>query len=104
MVNDKLALVRDIDLKFVDDKGRTNLERMQKGLAAIDPNTGLSYELHHVGQKMDSTLAILTEAEHMQGGNNSLWHAIGKESEIDRAIFDKERIAFWKSLAMRLGG
>ncbi len=104
MVNDKLALVREIDLKFVDDKGRTNLERMQKGLAALDPNTGLSYELHHVGQKMDSTLAILTEAEHMQGGNNSLWHAIGKESEIDRAIFDKERIAFWKSLAMRLGG
>lgn len=104
MVNDKLALVRDIDLKFVDDKGRTNLERMQKGLAAIDPNTGLSYELHHVGQKMDSTLAILTEAEHMQGGNNALWHAIGKESEIDRVIFDKERIAFWKSLAIRLGG
>lgn len=104
MVNDKLALVREIDLKFVDDKGRTNLERMQKGLAALDPNTGISYELHHVGQKMDSTLAILTEAEHMQGGNNSLWHAIGKESEIDRAIFDKERIAFWKSLAMRLGG
>ena len=104
MVNDKLALVRDIDLKFVDDKGRTNLERMQKGLAALDPNTGLSYELHHVGQKMDSTLAILTESEHMQGGNNSLWHTIGKASEIDRTIFDKERVVFWKSMAMRLGG
>ena len=104
MVNGKLALVRNIDLKFVDDKGRTNLERMKKGLAAIDPNTGSSYELHHVGQKMDSTLAILTDAEHMQGGNNSIWHIIGKASEIDRDVFDGERIAFWKSMAMNLGG
>lgn len=104
MVNGKLALVRDIDLKFVDDEGRTNLERMQKGLAAIDPNTGLSYELHHVGQKMDSTLAILTESEHMQGGNNAIWHNIGNESEINRALFAQERMAFWRSLAKLLGG
>ena len=104
MVNNKIALVRDIDLQFIDDKGRTNLERMQKGLAAIDPDTGLSYELHHVSQKMDSTLAILTKAEHMGKANNSILHILDKSTEIDRAVFDSERIAFWKSMSMILGG
>ena len=65
MVNGNTALIRDIDLDFVDEMGRTNLERMQQGLAALDPATGGSYQLHHVGQRADSTLAILTRAEHM---------------------------------------
>ncbi len=100
LVDGKTALVRDIDIKsVVDDYGRTNLQRMQQGLAAIDPKTGKSYQLHHIGQKMDSTLAILTESEHMQGGNNTIWHELGKASEIDRKVFDKQREAFWKALA-----
>lgn len=100
LVNGKTALVRNIDItKVVDDYGRTNLQRMQQGLAAIDPATGQSYQLHHIGQKMDSTLAILTESEHMQGGNNTIWHELGKASEIDRKVFDKQREAFWKALA-----
>lgn len=65
MVNGNTALIRDIDLDFVDEMGRTNLERMQQGLAALDPATGGSYQLHHVGQRADSTLAILTRVEHM---------------------------------------
>lgn len=103
MINGKTALLRDIDLKFVDEMGRTNLQRMQEGLAALDP-TGQSYQLHHIGQKMDSTLAILTEAEHMQGGNNLIWHELGKASEITRSVFDKQRAAFWKNVASILGG
>ncbi len=106
MVDGKTALVhdiRDIDItSVVDDYGRTNLQRMQQGLAAIDPTTGKSYQLHHIGQKMDSTLAILTEAEHMQGGNNTIWHELGKASEIDRGVFDKQREAFWKAYAKLL--
>ena len=65
MVNGNTALIRDIDLDFVDEMGRTNLERMKQGLAALDPATGDSYQLHHIGQRADSTLAILTRAEHM---------------------------------------
>ena len=102
MVDGKIALIREIDLKYVDEMGRTNLQRMEQGLAALDPATGQSYQLHHIGQKMDSTLAILTEAEHMKGGNNLIWHELGKASEIDRAVFDKQRAAFWETVAESL--
>jgi len=105
MVNGQTALVRKIDLNFVDDMGRTNLERMKQGLAALD-DTGTAYELHHVGQKADSTLAILTKSEHMQGGNNTIWHELGSASEVHGAgnTWDAQRQAFWKSIAKILGG
>lgn len=100
MVNNQLALVRDIDLNYVDpDSGLTNLELMTKGRAPIDPATGKAYELHHVGQTMKSTLAILTEAEHDLPG----LHII-KESQIDRVAFKTIRKNFWKSMATILGG
>lgn len=101
IVNGKSALIRDIDLNFVDEMGRTNLERMQQGLAALDPATGNAYQLHHVGQRVDSTLAILTEAEHMQGGNNSIWHVFGNPSETHAPgnNWDAQRKAFWKAMA-----
>lgn len=50
----------------------TNLERMKMGHPPIDPISGKAYELHHVGQSIDSPLAILTKVEHMQGGNNTI--------------------------------
>lgn len=100
MVNNQLALVRDIDVNYVDpDSGLTNLELMAKGRAPLDPATGKTYELHHVGQKMKSTLAILTEAEHDMPG----LHVI-EESQIDRIAFKKIRKDFWKSMATILGG
>ena len=59
-VSNKAALVREIDLGYTKD-GVTNLERMLNGRAPLDA-TGTAYELHHIGQKTDSTLAILTRA------------------------------------------
>ena len=106
MINGHTALVRNIDLNYVDDFGRTNLERMREGLAALDPATGNPYQLHHIGQKVDSTLAILTEAEHMQGGNNLIWHDVSKITEVHGIgnNWDSQRQAFWKSMAEILGG
>lgn len=104
MVDGRMALIREIDLDFVDEFGRTNLQRMKDGLAALDPATGQSYQLHHIGQRMDSTLSILTEAEHMQGGNNLIWHELGGESQIDRAAFAFIRQDFWMDMASILGG
>ncbi|MBQ9043037.1 MAG: hypothetical protein IJ111_15330 [Eggerthellaceae bacterium] len=102
MVSGRTALVRDIDLKYKsllpDGKTEvTNLERMARGYAPIDPATGKAYQLHHIGQKADGTLAVLTEAEHQ--GNSAILNTIGQESEIDRAAFDKIREEFWKSYA-----
>lgn len=59
MVNGKTALVRQIDLNYVDElTGKTNLQLMQEGYAPYDP-TGQKYQLHHIGQRNDSPLAIL---------------------------------------------
>lgn len=105
MVNGNTALIRNIDLNFVDDLGRTNLQRMQDGLAALDP-TGVPYELHHIGQHADSTLAILTKAEHMQGGNNKIWHILGETTEVHGAgnTWNTQRQQFWKAFAEMASG
>ncbi len=99
MVNGKTALVRNIDLNYVDEAtGQTNLEKMQQGLAALDPN-GKPYELHHIGQHDDSTLAILTQEEHRLGDSYGIWHKLTGSSEINREEFKDKREAFWKDLA-----
>lgn len=100
MVSGKLALIRDIDLNATSDlagKTVTNLERMKKGYPPIDPATGKSYQLHHIGQKSDATLAILTEDEHLK--NPSILNILGKESEINRPAFEKIKRQFWKDYA-----
>ena len=97
---DEIALVRnDIDLFKVDEFGRTNLQRMKSGLAPLD-STGKSFELHHIGQKNDGTIAILTSAEH----DNPALHGFKSVSEIDRPAFDKIRSEFWKAMAKIMSG
>ena len=100
MINGKLALVRkDIDLyNIVDEMGRNNLERMRKGLSPIgvdDAGNVFKYELHHIGQEADATLAILTTAEH----DNPALHKFKSISEINRGEFDVVRSHFWKTMA-----
>lgn len=101
MVSGKTALVQDIDWFYrsptPDGRGITNLERMLKGLAPIDPATGNAYQLHHIGQKSDATLAVLTGEQHQ--GNSAILNIAGKESEVDHAKFAKTRKKFWQSLA-----
>ena len=101
-VDGSAALIRDIDLDFVDDMGRTNLERMREGLAALDPD-GVPYELHHLGQSQDSVLAILTQQEHRGVGNHAIWHDLISPSQVDHgAVWDAQRAAFWRSFAARV--
>lgn len=104
MVDGKLALVRDIPLDYVSELPNgekvTNLVRMQKGYAPIDPATGKAFQLHHVNQNANGTLAILTEAEHQ--GNSSILNTFGKESEIDREAFSAIRKEFWQKFAAGL--
>ena len=100
MVNGRTALVQNIDLNYVstlpDGTEVTNLVRMQRGYAPLDPATGKAYQLHHIGQKADGTLAILTESQHQ--GNSAILNIVGKESEIDRTAFNATRKAFWEYL------
>lgn len=98
IVNGRVALVQDIDLNYVselpDGTKVTNLERMQSGFAPIEPATGKAYQLHHIGQKADGTLAVLTEDQHL--GNSTILNIAGKTSEIDRSGFGNTRKEFWK--------
>lgn len=103
MINGKTALVRDIDLGFTDEMGRTNLERMKEGLAALDPATGEEYELHHIGQQVDSTLAILTQEEHRFKGNSKVWHKLTKSDVHAKGNkWNTQKKAFWKYMAQVL--
>ncbi len=98
IVNNKVALVQNIDLNYVsqlpDGNKVTNLVRMQKGYAPLDPKTGKAYQLHHIGQKKDATLAILTEAQHQ--GNSTILNIVDKTSEINRSEFTTVRKEFWE--------
>lgn len=95
MINGQTALLRgDIDPNLVDEFGRTNLVRMQKGLSPLDAS-GTPIELHHIGQTNDATLITLTKAEH----DSSALHGFKMVSEIDREGFNITRSKFWKSVA-----
>ncbi|MBU0906404.1 MAG: HNH/ENDO VII family nuclease [Firmicutes bacterium] len=87
----------DIDLDATDVFGRTNLQRMEEGLSPLV--NGEPIELHHIGQEMDGPLAELTPLEHRGPGNYSVLHEVGKESEINRTLFNAEKEAHWKARA-----
>lgn len=102
LVNGRTALVQNIDLNYVstlsDGTEVTNLVRMQKGYAALDP-TGEAYELHHVGQNNDGVLAVLTHGQHRGEGNFSKLHSIWNDSGVDHgADWNKTVSGFWKYL------
>lgn len=86
--------------KLPDGSEVTNLIRMKKGYAAIEHATGRAYELHHIGQKSNGTLAVLTNSQHH--GNNAILHTSKKASEIDRLAFNKVRKKFWQDLAKQV--
>lgn len=105
MINGRTALLPKDTLNskgFLDFKSKqpdgteiTNLQKMLNGNAPIDPVTNKALQLHHIGQKADGTLAVLTEPQHL--GNSQILNIAGKSSEIDRAAFAKTREEFWKS-------
>ncbi|MCA9765244.1 MAG: HNH/ENDO VII family nuclease [Carnobacterium sp.] len=94
-IGDQPCLTKqDINTDQIDEKGRTNSERLTKGLPPLDKN-GSSIELHHIGQKSDSPLAELTIKEHRGIGNDAILHDKTKMSEIDRSSFGNERKKHW---------
>ena len=102
MVDGKSVLARTIDLAIKDDKGRRNLERMKQGVAPLT-KTGETIELHHVGQKVDGTLAMLTTSEH----DNPALHGFLEEGakgvhEILGSKWDAIRKKTWKAFAEKI--
>lgn len=95
--NGKWAFIQDIDWDFIDEQNRTNAQRVAAGLNPID-STGNSYELHHIGQKQDSPLAILTSEQHKS--NYSILHRnTGSiQGEVNHgAVWQQQKREFWKA-------
>ncbi len=107
LVNGKTSLIPDIDLKYTTKLPNgtkiTNLERMRKGLAAIDPSTGMAYEVHHIGQKNNGVFAILTQEQHRGTGNFAKLHHIWKDSGVEHgSAWKKTKSDLWKKLGEQL--
>ena len=103
-INGKPALVRNIDWNWFDEaSGLTNLQRVTEGLSPLGPD-GLAYHLHHLAQKPNGTLAILTNTEHMKNGNNLIWHRIREGSTVSRGSeWSRQVREFWNALAKAQG-
>ena len=106
-IGDALAYSRVVDLDSVitDTYGKTmtNAERILAGNSPVDPS-GIPYELHHIGQEPTSPLAILTKAEHMQGGHNKILH-FRVESEVEHAGAWADQVdEFWSAYLLSYGG
>jgi len=101
-VNDRIVLQDNhIDLNRKDTKDRTNLERMQKGLAPLDEDRR-PYNLHHIGQKSDSPLAELKDGVHKE--NDAILHdkTIPTEVHGGDINWDRERANHWKKRAKKI--
>lgn len=104
IVNDRLVLkTNEINPNLIDSFGRTNIERMEKGLSPID-ESGNSYNLHHIGQKMNSPLAELTQHEH--NIYDKILHDKTIKTEIhndtNELNWSKERKEHWQTRAKEI--
>ena len=87
-----------IDPNLVDSRGRTNLQRMEKGLAPIGPY-GNPVNLHHMTQTNDSAIAEITQSFYQQ--NTKVIHINPNTipSGINRSEFNIWKSNYWKSRA-----
>lgn len=92
-----------IDPNLVDDKGRTNVDRMRAGLAPIGPDKK-SISLHHIFQSDYHAIIEVSSHAHYQAGSLQLHYKRGLPefggSEVDRVAFATFRGDHWKLRAL----
>jgi hypothetical protein len=88
-----------INPRLLDARGRTNLQRMQKGIAPVGPD-GRSVNLHHMLQSQNGPIAEMTETFHK--GYHSIIHINPSSipSGINRLAFDRWRTSYWAGRAL----
>ncbi|MGW2699297.1 HNH/ENDO VII family nuclease [Streptomyces sp. NPDC001340] len=93
-----------------DPYGRTNLKRMQQGIAPMGPGRAASggkdkpLNLHHMLQTQDGPIAEVTDAMHFDNYGKLHWKSGTKiPSGIDRPEFDRWKKEYWKSRAKDFG-
>ena len=70
----------------------------------ISQEAGHKYELHHIGQKNKSPLAILTKEEHRGKGNDTIWHILtdGSDNPSSQSGWGTTKKQFWKDYAKQV--
>ncbi|WP_437023244.1 ricin-type beta-trefoil lectin domain protein [Streptomyces sp. enrichment culture] len=87
-----------------DKYGRSNLKRMQQGLAPMGPDDK-PLNLHHMLQTQDGPIAEVTHSMHFGNYNQLHWKSGTKiPSGIDRDAFNTWKSQYWKDRAAGLGG
>lgn len=103
-INGKKVILDDntFDPNFVDKQGRTNIQRMEQGLAPIGKD-GKSVNIHHIDQTDAGTVMEITATNHQK--NYALLHTnTGQNpSKINRKAFNKWRRDYWKWRASNVG-
>ncbi|EHD1509426.1 hypothetical protein JR583_002945 [Listeria monocytogenes] len=87
-----------IDINKVDVKGRTNLQRMEKGLAPLGAD-GNPINLHHMTQREISSIAEVEQSFHQINSKTIHINPNSIPTGIDRKAFNKWRSDYWKERA-----
>ncbi|MGA4847062.1 DUF6531 domain-containing protein [Streptomyces sp. G5(2025)] len=96
---DDLVLNNPEAIQVRDRYGRSNLKRMQQGLAPLGPD-GRPMNVHHMLQTENGPMAELTHSMHFGNYYQLHWKAGTKiPSGIDRDAFDLWRKQYWKDRA-----
>lgn len=98
VINNRPYLIRtdfEFDYRNSED-GKTNKEVIGGDRSPYDRITGEKFELHHIGQKDSSPIAMLTENQHRSSEGNAIFHTNKKASEINRQKYKKIKKNFWK--------
>lgn len=92
------ALILQVDLDYYSDKyKKTNRELILAGRSPVVPSApDTVYDLHHIGQKKDSPLAIIPGNIHNSSKYYSVFHLSSNTSEnLHTTSFDLQRQKFW---------
>ncbi|MFF1379118.1 HNH/ENDO VII family nuclease [Streptomyces sp. NPDC058308] len=96
---DDLVLNNPEAIQARDRYGRSNLKRMQQGLAPLGPD-GRPMNVHHMLQTEDGPMAELTHSMHFGNYHQLHWKSGTKiPSGINREEFDLWRKQYWKDRA-----
>ena len=87
-----------IDPGVTDKRRRTNLQRMQKGLAPLGPD-GKAINLHHTTQRNDGALAEVSQTMHQKSSKVIHINPSSIPSGIDRKAFNRYRKRYWQERA-----
>ena len=87
-----------IDPAVKDKRRRTNLKRMQKGLAPLGPD-GKPVNLHHATQSNDGALLEVSQSVHQKNTKMIHINPSSIPSGIDRKAFNRYRRRYWQERA-----